>query len=75
MNIYEIEQAITELSPNELARFRQWFEEKVALPYDMTEFDALIKQARNQAKEAGLKQTNHHPSSQRHVVINERHNS
>ena len=27
MSIHEIEQAITELSPNELARFRQWFEE------------------------------------------------
>lgn len=27
MTISEIEQAITELSPEELARFRQWFEE------------------------------------------------
>ena len=27
MSIHEIEQAITELSPNELARFRQWFDE------------------------------------------------
>ena len=26
MDINEIEQAITELSPGELARFRQWFE-------------------------------------------------
>jgi hypothetical protein len=25
MNIHEIEQAITELSPDELARFREWF--------------------------------------------------
>ncbi len=27
MTIHEIEQAIAELSPNDLARFRQWFEE------------------------------------------------
>ena len=27
MNIHEIEQAITELSTTELARFREWFEE------------------------------------------------
>jgi AbrB family looped-hinge helix DNA binding protein len=31
---------------------------KVVLPPDMTEFDALIKLARKQAKEAGLKPTN-----------------
>jgi len=30
---------------------------KVVTPPDMNEFDALIKQARKQAKEAGLKQT------------------
>jgi len=30
---------------------------KVVIPPDMTEFDALIKQARKQAKEAGLKST------------------
>jgi AbrB family looped-hinge helix DNA binding protein len=30
---------------------------KMVLPPDMTEFDALIKQARKQAKEAGLKRT------------------
>lgn len=30
---------------------------KVVLPPDMTEFDALIKQARKQAKAAGLKPT------------------
>jgi hypothetical protein len=27
MTIQEIEQAVSELSPKELARFRQWFEE------------------------------------------------
>ncbi len=27
MTIHEIEQAITKLTPDELARFRQWFEE------------------------------------------------
>jgi len=31
---------------------------KVVTPPDMGEFDALIQQARKQAKEAGLKQTN-----------------
>jgi AbrB family looped-hinge helix DNA binding protein len=30
---------------------------KVVLPPDMNEFDALIKQVRKQAKEAGLKPT------------------
>jgi AbrB family looped-hinge helix DNA binding protein len=30
---------------------------KVVTPPDMGQFDALIQQARNQAKEAGLKQT------------------
>jgi AbrB family looped-hinge helix DNA binding protein len=30
---------------------------KVVTPPDMNEFDALIKQARNQAREAGLKQS------------------
>ena len=30
---------------------------KIVTPPDMNEFDALIKQARKQAKEAGLKQT------------------
>jgi hypothetical protein len=34
MTIQEIEQAITELSPNELARFREWFEEFDAQVWD-----------------------------------------
>jgi len=34
MSIHEIEQAITELSPDELARFRQWFEEFDAVIWD-----------------------------------------
>ena len=34
MTIHEIEQAITELPPNELARFRQWFEEFDAQVWD-----------------------------------------
>lgn len=34
MSIHEIEQAIAELSPNELARFREWFEEFDAQAWD-----------------------------------------
>ncbi len=34
MTIHEIEQAITELPPNELARFREWFEEFDAQTWD-----------------------------------------
>jgi hypothetical protein len=34
MTIHEIEQAITELSPNELARFREWFDEFDAQVWD-----------------------------------------
>jgi DNA-binding PadR family transcriptional regulator len=34
MTISEIEQAITELSPEELARFREWFEEYYAEVWD-----------------------------------------
>ena len=34
MSITEIEQAITELSPEELARFREWFEEFDAQAWD-----------------------------------------
>ena len=34
MTISEIEQAITELSPEDLARFRQWFEEFDAQVWD-----------------------------------------
>jgi len=34
MSITEIEQAITELSPEELARFREWFEEFDAQVWD-----------------------------------------
>ena len=34
MTTHEIEQAIAELSPNELARFRQWFEEFDAQVWD-----------------------------------------
>jgi hypothetical protein len=37
VTIHEIEQAITELSPNELARFREWFEEFDAKVWDPTE--------------------------------------
>lgn len=35
MSITEIEQAITELSAEELARFREWFEEFDARVWDM----------------------------------------
>lgn len=34
MSIQEIEQAIAELSPKELARFREWFEEFDAQVWD-----------------------------------------
>jgi len=34
MSIHEIEQAIAELSPNDLARFRVWFEEFDAQVWD-----------------------------------------
>ena len=34
MTIHEIEQAIKELAPSELARFRQWFEEFDAQVWD-----------------------------------------
>ena len=34
MTIHEIERAITELSPDELARFRKWFEEFDAKAWD-----------------------------------------
>ncbi len=34
MSIHEIEQAIAELSPDELARFREWFEEFDAQVWD-----------------------------------------
>jgi len=34
MSITEIEQAITELSPEELARFRAWFDEYYAEVWD-----------------------------------------
>jgi hypothetical protein len=34
MTIHEIKQAITELSPKELARFREWFEEFDAQVWD-----------------------------------------
>ena len=34
MTIHEIEQAITELSPREMARFRKWFEEFDAQAWD-----------------------------------------
>jgi hypothetical protein len=34
MGIHEIEQAIRELSPKDLARFRQWFEEFDAQNWD-----------------------------------------
>ena len=34
MSITEIEQAITELSPEELALFREWFEEYYAEVWD-----------------------------------------
>ena len=45
MTIHEIEQAITELSPNELARFRQWFEE-----FDVQMWDAQFEKDANSGR-------------------------
>jgi len=42
MGIQEIEQAIRQLSPKELARFRQWFEEFDAQIWDK-QFEADAK--------------------------------
>lgn len=42
MSIYEIEQAISDLSPKELARFRAWFEKFDALNWDK-QFEADAK--------------------------------
>ena len=42
MTIQEIEQAITELSPKELARFREWFEEFDAQAWD-EQFERDVK--------------------------------
>lgn len=61
MSITEIEQAITELSPEELARFREWFEEYYAQAWDKQieedaksgRLDKLISEADKEYK-AGL---------------------
>ena len=42
MSIHEIEQAIRQLSPKDLARFRQWFEEFDAQNWDK-QFEADAK--------------------------------
>jgi hypothetical protein len=42
MTIHEIEQAITELSPKEMARFRKWFEEFDAQAWD-EQFERDVK--------------------------------
>jgi hypothetical protein len=61
MSITEIEQAIAELSPEELVQFRQWFEEYFAQVWDKQieddtksgRLDKLIAEA-NDEYEAGL---------------------
>jgi len=45
MTIHEIEQAVTELSPKELARFRQWFDE-----FDAQIWDDQIERDANSGK-------------------------
>jgi hypothetical protein len=45
MTIREIEQAVTELSPRELARFRQWFDE-----FDAQVWDEQLENDANSAK-------------------------
>jgi len=60
MSISEIEQAITELSPEELARFRAWFDEYYAEVWDKQieddvksgRLDKLISEA-NEEYDAG----------------------
>ena len=42
MTIHEIEQAITELTPKEMARFRKWFEEFDAQAWD-EQFERDVK--------------------------------
>ena len=60
MSIYEIEQAITELSPNELAHFRQWFHEfeSNAKPDELTDShpptEVLVKKLRGSLKGTGV---------------------
>ncbi len=42
MSIHEIEEAISNLSPDELARFRQWYQEFDAAAWDrQIEIDSL----------------------------------
>ena len=61
MSITEIEQAIAELSPEELVQFRQWFEEYYAQVWDKQieedtksgRLDKLIAEA-NEEYDAGL---------------------
>lgn len=61
MSITEIEQAIAELSPEELVQFRQWFEEYYAQVWDKQieedtksgRLDKLIAEA-NDEYDAGL---------------------
>jgi hypothetical protein len=45
MTIHGIEQAVTELSPKELARFRQWFDE-----FDAQIWDEQIERDANSGK-------------------------
>jgi hypothetical protein len=45
MTIHEIEQAITELSPKEMSRFRKWFEEFDAQAWD-EQFEQDVKSGR-----------------------------
>ena len=45
MSTTEIEQAITKLSPQELVRFRQWFEEYCAEVWDK-QIEADVKSGR-----------------------------
>ncbi|HEX5836689.1 MAG TPA: hypothetical protein VFY26_02580 [Anaerolineales bacterium] len=60
MSISEIEQAVTELSPEELARFRAWFDEYYAEVWDKQieddvragRLDKLISEA-NEEYDAG----------------------
>jgi hypothetical protein len=61
MSITEIEQAITELSPDELARLREWFDEYYAQVWDKRieedtkagRLDKLISEV-NEEYDAGL---------------------
>jgi len=62
MNIKEIQQAITKLSPNELARFRVWFKEyevnvNAGELNDSKQFRETLRRLRGSLKGKGILKT------------------